>query len=207
MTTLSQLITSVSSDIRDPSNKVWTTTEVTDMINAGIDDVGQYYPRELVDYSLAILAATYSYAVPSPLSHVFRVDVHNSGDSYMYTMPAGDSGERNTGWEQHAGILFLPPNYMPDVGAKLRLLGYGPYIQLSASTQTTDMDTSAQWAMRQYCQMEAYNRLITDRSTFQQWQGATNAEDSSLIALWRNVAQIQRSYNAGRNQLRHARKR
>lgn len=204
-TTLSDLITSVSRAVRDPDNAVFSTDEITDLINDGIDDASHVYPRELVDYTTVISAGVATYALPSGFETLFRVDIHNASDSYLYSPPAGD-GDRDAGWEVFGSIVYFPPSFLPDDGSKVRLFGYGPYTQLSASTQTTDLDTTGIRLIRAYVTATAFDRLAADRALFQQWQTTTNATDISPIALWRLGATSRSEYAALRNRLRRVRR-
>ena len=81
MATLSDLRTQVARDLRDTSNNVWATAELDDLINAAVDEIGDLAPKEVIDYSLTITSGVFTYALPSSLSRIFRVDIHNSSNS------------------------------------------------------------------------------------------------------------------------------
>jgi hypothetical protein len=77
----------------------------------------------------------------------------------------------------------FPPHYvLPDTG-KLRIFGYTGFVQLSSNTATTDMDVTAISSMRVWVQAEAFNRLLSDRVAFQQWQVQSGNSDVSALSL------------------------
>lgn len=204
--TFAQLKTAVARDLRDSGNAVWSTTEVGDLINAGIDEVGEVYPRQVTDYSLTITSGVSTYAMPSSVSWLYRVDVHTSSNSYRYTMPSALGDGPNTGWEVHASILWLPPDYLPNAGDKLRLFGYGAYTQLSVDSATTDLDTKGEWAVRAFAVAEGFARLLADRAAFQQWQVDANNTDITAASLNQLALAARRRWEQRRNQLRKMRK-
>ena len=168
MTTLAQLEVMVSRDLRDSTNATFTLPEIDDLINQGIDEVGQFYPKEIVQTIGTVSAGVISYAAAS-FATIYRLDFYTSSNSYKDTMPSGIGGA-NSGWELHGGVLYLPPSYAYTSGDTLRAWGYGRYIQLSASSDTTDLDTAGIFAVRLFAQVEAFARLANDRALFQQWQ-------------------------------------
>ena len=56
-------------------------------------------------------------------------------------------------------------------------------MQLSSNTATTDMDVTAIASMRVWVQAEAFNRLLSDRVAFQQWQVQSGNSDVSALSL------------------------
>ena len=183
MATLSELQTQVSRDLRDASNNVWSSAETQDLINAGIDKIGDLAPREIVTYSTTVSSGVSSYALPTTLSRVYRIDIYSSSDSYLSTyLPSSGDGAA-TGWEVHDSIIFLSPLHIPTASSKLRIFGYGIFTQLSASSSTTDLDQRRIWALRSFCKAEALYALLFDRAKFQQWQTDQTNTDVSLLQL------------------------
>lgn len=183
--TLSALRTSVRSDLRDTASATWTDTEITDLINSGIDWVNGLYPKEAIQttaYTQPISGAVFSVAL-SDVNWPFRVDVYDTGNKYRETLWPSTGDGPDSGWEVHNSIIFFAPHYvLPDTGT-LRIFGYTGFIQLSASTSTTDMDVSAINSVRVWVQAEAFNRLLSDRVAFQQWQVQSGNSDVSALSL------------------------
>src|SRR3990172_12420465 len=146
-TTLSDLRTQIARDLRDTSNNVWVTAELDDLINAAVDEIGDLAPKELIDYSLSITSGVFTYALPSTLSRIFRVDIHSSAGSYLYQYPQA-IGDTASGWEVHDALLFLSPLHIPAPSPKLRIWGYGPFTQISVASATTDLNQRLICALR-----------------------------------------------------------
>jgi hypothetical protein len=183
--TLSALRTSVRSDLRDPNGATWSDTEISDLINSGIDWVNGFYPKEAIQtmtYTQPISGELFSVALTT-VSWPFRVDVYTSGGQYQETLLPNSGDGPDSGWEVHNGILFFPPHYtMHNIGT-LRIFGYAGFVQLSSSSSTKDMDTSAISSVRVWTQAEAFNRLLSDRVAFQQWQVQSGNSDVSALSL------------------------
>jgi hypothetical protein len=183
--TLTQLRTSVRSDLRDPNGATWSDTEVSDLINSGIDWINGFYPKEAIQvtaYTQPISGSIFSVALTS-VNWPFRVDVFTTDGQYRETLSPNSGDGPDSGWEVHTNILFFPPHYtLPDTGT-LRIYGYTGFVQLSANTSTTDMDVSAISAMRVWVQAEAFNRLLSDRVAFQQWQVQSGNSDVSALSM------------------------
>jgi hypothetical protein len=181
MATLSDLRTYVARDLRDTTNATWSTSELDDRINQGIDALSQFYPKQIVSTFATVSAGVSSYAASS-FTNIYRIDTYD-GTTYMGTMPHGVGEGPDSGWELHAGVVWMPPTYPVPTGYTLRAFGYGGYIQLSASTQTTDLDTSGIFAVRTFVQVESLAQLIADRAKFQQWQVDSNNTDVTALGL------------------------
>ena len=200
MTTLSDLRTQVAADLRDAAFDTWTSDEIDDLINQGIDAVGDVYPRQIVQ-TIGTVSASVSSCSASAFRYVFRLDIYTSAGSYDGEMPHAISGA-DSGWEFHNGIIYLPPNWMPDAGDTLRAWGYGSYVQLSSSTSTTDLDTSAQNAVRVFCQAEGFHRLIASRVAYQQWQSQSANTDVTALALNQIAFNASRRWETEKARLR-----
>lgn len=205
MATLSDLRTQVSRDLRDTSNATFTTSEVDDLVNQGIDAIASFYPREIVQTVGTVSAGVFSYSV-SAFQAIYRLDIYTSAGSYRATLPHAFENNPNSGWETHGGVLYLPPSWPLTSGDTLRAFGYGAYTQLSASTSTTDLDTSAQWAVRVFAQAEAFQRLMNDRAKFQQWQSDSNNTDVSIVQLASVMSQARQRWRDEKQRLRRLRK-
>lgn len=201
MATLSDLRTYVSQDLRDTSNATFSTAEIDAFINQGIDALASFYPREIVQTIGTVATGVSSYSMGT-LTRVYRVDIYTSAGSYRTTMTHGVGDGPNSGWETHNGVLYIPPSWSWTAGDTLRAFGYGAYVQLSASTQTTDLDTSGTWAVRVFATAEGLARLINDRVKFQQWQSDSNNTDATLLSIVQARAQARDRWREERQRLR-----
>jgi len=183
--TLTQLRTSVRSDLRDPNGATWSDTEVNDLINSGIDWLSGFYPAEAIQvtsYTQPISGALFSVALVD-VSWPFRIDVFTTSGQYRETLGPNSGDGPDSGWEVHDNIIFFPPHYtLPDTGT-LRIYGYTGFVQLSANSSTTDLDVAGIAAMRVWVQAEAFNRLLSDRVAFQQWQVQSGNSDVSALSM------------------------
>lgn len=205
MATLSDLRTYVAQDLRDPTNATFSVAEIDDFINQGIDAIADVNPTEVVSTFATVAASVYSYAA-SAFSLLYRLDIYTSSGTYRDTIPHGIGDGPNSGWEMHGGVVYLPPSYTWTVGDTLRGFGYGRYVQLAASTSTTDLTTSAIWAVRVFAQAEAFQRLLNDRAKFQQWQSDTNSSDVSALGLASLMSQARSRWERERGRMRRMRK-
>lgn len=207
-TTLSDLETTIAAALRDSAKATFAASELDAMINQGIDALSSFYPKEVADSSLTISAGVFTYALPSTITRVFRADIYTSAGSYRFTMPKAIEVTEgpNSGWETHGGVFYLPPSYTYQAGDVIRLYGYGGYIQLSASSATTDLDQSAIWALVAFCQNKAFGRLAMDRGLYQQWQTESGNSDVSLAALASAREQARREWRDEMQRLRRMRK-
>lgn len=205
MATLSDLRTKLARHLRDTSNDTFSTDELDDLINQGIDAVSEIRPRQVVQTVGTVAASTYSYAV-SDFSNIYRVDLYESDGTYRTTLPPTTGEGPNSGWELHGGVLYTPPDLTYTVGDTIRVFGYGGYTQLSASTSTTDLDTTLQWALMVFAQAEGFQRLIVDRVKFQQWQTTATNTDVTALALASMAGQARGRWREEKNRLRSMRK-
>lgn len=191
MTTLAQLETQAARALRDTGNSVFTTAELDDLINQGISALGAFYPRPIVSSFATVSAGVYTYSASS-FTNIYRIDIYSSAGSYKATIPGYLGDSPNSGWELHGGVVYLPPLMTFTAGDTLRAFGYGAYTQLSASSSTTDVDTDGIFAVMEFVRAEAFGRLETDRSGFQQWQASTGNTDVTALA----IAQMARGARA-----------
>lgn len=204
MATLSDLRTYLARDLRDTSNNTWGVTTLDDLINQGIDTLADVYPKEIVQTIGTVAAGTVSYSASS-FTNIYRLDVYTSAGSYRAEIPHGIGGA-NSGWELHGSVVYLPPSYTWTAGDTLRAFGYGRYIQLSASTQTTDLDATGIFAVRVFGVAEAYGRLISDRAAFQQWQANAQGVDTTALGLAQLASQARERWRREQQRLRRMRK-
>lgn len=183
--TLSSIRTMVRRDLRDPNGATWSDSEVSDLINSGIDWLNGFYPKEAiqtVSFTQPVSGSVFSVAL-SDVNWVFRVDAYDAGGKFKETVLPTTSDGPNSGWETHNGIIFFPPHYTLSSPGTLRIFGYSTFIQLSADSTTTDLDSSGINAVRVWAQAEAFSRLLSDRVSFQQWQVQSGNSDVSALSM------------------------
>lgn len=204
MTTLADLETKLARALRDEAHSTWSTTELDDLINAGIFAVSDVAPREIVQTIGTVSAGVYSYAASS-FSFAYRVDIYTPSGSYSHTIPHSTDGP-DDGWEFHGNVVYLPPGWLPDAGSTIRLWGYGAYTQLAASSSTTDLTARAMAAALLYAQIEGYGRLIADRAAFGQWQAEPGNTDTTLLSLNQTYFSLRRRWQEEQRSIRRMRK-
>ena len=204
MTTLGDLETALARDLRDSSNNTWSTTELGDMLNAGIAKVSELQPREIVQTIGTVASPTRTYDASS-FTHIYRLDAWSSGGNFAGTLPI-ESGDTDTGWAFHGGVIYLPPSWMPSDGPTLQAWGYAAFTQLQATSSTTDLPTALQYSVRLYAQVEATLRLINDRTAFSQWQSDPANSDVSLLAMTQAYYQLRSRWRDEERSLRKGRK-
>ena len=204
MATLLDIRADVARRVRDTSYATWTTGEIDDRINQGIDALAAFYPKEIVSDFATIAAGVSSYAASS-FTNIYRIDIY-SGTTLQRTMPHGNGDGPNSGWELHSGKVWLPPSFPVATGYVLRAFGYGAYINLDASSSVTDLDTSGRQAVQVFAEVELLTSLIYDRAKFQQWQTDSNNTDVTALALAQLHAGAMARWNRERQRLRRMRK-
>ena len=204
MTTLSDIRGEIAGALRDSANTTWATGELDDLINQGIDEIADFYPKEIVQTLGTVSAGVFSYAASS-FTKVYRIDIY-SGTSYLGPFDHRFGDSRDDGWELHGGVLYLPINIPLATGYTVQAWGYGRYIQLSVSSSTTDLDASGLHALKTFVQMEALNQLVIDRAKFQQYQSNANATDATLLSIAQSANALSSRWRRQQQRLRRLRK-
>lgn len=204
MTTRAQLRTAVSRDIRDVTFKTFGTDQVNDLIDMGINEVGLVYPLQMVEV-VTPTASIYHYAVRCETA--FRVEVYRD-DAYYVDLDQAD-GSSQSGWDLHAGTLFLPKGIVdsldPNTDA-IRVWGYGPRARPDADDDVLELDTRAEMGVRAYARLMAYQSLISDRALYGQWQVVSKNTDVSINQLITQASQFSRDWDRIRNHMRTVRR-
>ena len=125
-TSLSTFLEMVRRDLRDTSaTPTFSDDELTDLIIAGISELGQFYPKEVVvDIDVADFTL-YRADLPEEIEWVFRVERYDADGTFRERIPESPADQRN-GWQVHADGLYIPPGTYAD-GATLKLWGYGAW--------------------------------------------------------------------------------
>ena len=195
--------TQIQRELRDPNGNSWTTAELNDLINSGINAVSDLSPREIredITYTFPYTIAQGAFGkikevtLTNSFYNIFRVEILNSNSQLHTNLPASVSEGSSTGWEWFNGKLLLPENMFypsetvsvagnPTERIKVRVYGYGRHTFLSDDATDTTLTDQEQQAVRVYAVAEALSRLMTDRANFQQWQIASGSTDISISEL------------------------
>jgi hypothetical protein len=199
VTTFLDLKTAVSSEeLRDPNNKTFTVSVVGGLINAGIIEVGKIAP-EMFQEDIDLLSDTLSYQVRAtefpggcPELELVRAELWDSSTTpftYLFRLrpAAGEwSNASAVGWKLWGGKLELPDAFIRVIDPAthlLRVWGYSPYPVLSADDDAFPASTELEYAVRDFCRVQALRRLNMDRDLFTQWQTRSNNTDVSPAGL------------------------
>jgi len=208
-TTLAALETKCRKNLRDNVSASWvfTSAEIQDLIGEGIDALTSFYPNEIVT-SISISTGTYSYAVPSTVKDIFRVEVIDADGVRQQTLRPSPTSPA-AGWVKHGGTLYIPPSSSWTTGMTLQVWGYGPWTYIdssSATSATTNLDQSALIAVAKYVSYGVYERLCSDRSKFQQMQQHPENTDVQPIALLQYRSAARQAWENQKRDLRFMRK-
>jgi hypothetical protein len=199
----STLRAAVARDLRDPEFRTFTTIEVDDLLNLAIVEVSRVYPKQVVqDFPVSIDG---QHQWPCNASGIFRVELIER-DKYPVGIPNNTSEHSGqTGWDLHAGALWLPYNIATSLRAGthvIRLWGYWPRETLSSDGEALDGDAEMEFAVRTVAALNGYQRLQNDRLLFQQWLTNTGNTDVSPNQLAQTADLYQSQWREMRMRLR-----
>ena len=202
----------VSSDLHDPSNLTFSATQVGDIINSALAEIGRICPPEFREDITTVSSTVMDYILQhtifptgSPLVRAFRVEAWDASvtpNQYITQLrPASQEyvSASATGWECRNGILTLTNsqlyNMFQDIATPfLRVWGYGAYPLLDAAgTVTVNLPVEHHYALRVYARVEALRDLTANRELFAQWQSQSHATDITPAQLYQmlNLAQAE----------------
>lgn len=208
MTTYADLRSAVSRDLRDPDNQTFEDPTVKDLVNAALAQIGRIAPQRFQE-DLTPVADAMSYPLQDavfgrtvPEIELIRVELWDSSltppDQIARIEPADQAyvNDSTTGWKVWDGTLELP-RYVPvfiagsESNYLIRVWGYCPYPPLYDDEDIVPVSNERENALRVYCQVEAYRRLMSDRSLFTQWQTRSNNSDVSPASLMNGFSLAQ----------------
>lgn len=210
-TTFSSLLTSLRLSLRDPNGTTWSDGQLGELINRGIDAIGDVYQSEVIQstaFTQPVSGSVFSVAL-STVTWPVRVDVYDSSGKYRETVRPSSGDGPDSGWETHAEILYLPTRYTLAVGTgTLKIVGYGPWTQINTAqtTSVTNLDTTAQNAVKVYVEAEALTMLTFDRAQYQQWQVSSGSSDISALGMNNLALAAQQRWRQEKNRIRRFRK-
>jgi hypothetical protein len=210
-TTFSSLLTSLRLSLRDPNGTTWSDGQLGELINRGIDAIGDVYQSEAIQstaFTQPVSGSVFSVALTT-VTWPVRVDVYDDSGKYRETVRPSSGDGPDSGWETHGGILYLPTRYVLAVGTgTLNIVGYGPWTQINTAqtTSVTNLDTTAQNAVKVYVEAEALTMLTFDRAQYQQWQVSSGSSDISALGMNNLALAAQQRWRQEKNRIRRFRK-
>ena len=210
-TTFASLLTSLRLSLRDPNGTTWSDGQLGELINRGIDAIGDVYQSEVIQstaFTQPISGSVFSVAL-STVTWPVRVDVYDASGKYRETVRPSSGDGPDSGWEAHGGILYLPTRYTlaTDTGT-LNIVGYGDWTQINTAqtTSVTNLDTTAQNAVKVFVEAEALTMLTFDRAQYQQWQVSSGSSDISALGMNNLALAAQQRWRHEKNRIRRFRK-
>jgi hypothetical protein len=210
-TTFSSLLTSLRLSLRDPNGTTWSDAQIGELINRGIDAIGAVYPSETIDsvaFTQPVSGSMFTVALTT-VSWPIRVDVYDGDGKYRETIyPANGEGP-DSGWEIHAGILYLPTRYTLAVGqGTLKVFGYGDWTQINTAqtSSITNLDVTAANAVKVFVEAESLSMLTFDRAQFQQWQVGSGNSDVTALGMNNLAMSAQQRWRQEKARIRRFRK-
>lgn len=210
-TTFASLLTSLRLSLRDPNGTTWSDAQLGELINRGIDAIGDVYQSEAIQstaFTQPVSGSVFSVALTT-VTWPVRVDVYDASGKYRETVRPSSGDGPDSGWETHGGILYLPTRYTLAVGTgTLNIVGYGPWTQINTAqtTSVTNLDTTAQNAVKVYVEAEALTMLTFDRAQYQQWQVSAGSSDISALGMNNLALAAQQRWRQEKNRIRRFRK-
>lgn len=210
-TTFSSLLTSLRLSLRDPNGTTWSDGQLGELINRGIDAIGDVYQSEAIQstaFTQPVSGSVFSVALTT-VTWPVRVDVYDDSGKYRETVRPSSGDGPDSGWETHGGILYLPTRYVLAVGTgTLNIVGYGPWTQINTAqtSSVTNLDTTAQNAVKVYVEAEALTMLTFDRAQYQQWQVSSGSSDISALGMNNLALAAQQRWRQEKNRIRRFRK-
>jgi len=210
-TTFSSLLTSLRLSLRDPNGTTWSDGQLGELINRGIDAIGDVYQSEVIQstaFTQPVSGSVFSVAL-STVTWPVRVDVYDNSGKYRETVRPSSGDGPDSGWETHGEILYLPTRYVLAVGTgTLNIVGYGPWTQINTAqtSSITNLDTTAQNAVKVFVEAEALTMLTFDRAQYQQWQVSSGSSDISALGMNNLALAAQQRWRQEKNRIRRFRK-
>ena len=209
MSTLLELVTRVSRELRDTNNATFTAAMVTDLINSGITEIGRIAPQPFQEDIEADGSLSYQLgsATADKRWHVTRAELWTTTPLRYYTrLPfAGDSrvNSSQAGWRMFNGYLELPQGWADFATAAytLRVWGDKPYTRLVNDSDASDLGEDGEEACIEYAAFRGYDRMLAERALFKQWQTQNNNTDASFGGLMQTVSMYGQKWAQRRRQL------
>ena len=206
--TLLQLRDKVEQDLRDSSNRVFSTGEIDDLINEGIAELNRIYPlveTEDVDIIDTDEDGNVDRTYTVLTTEISRAEVWRDG-AFRENVRLTE-GEGNDGLDLWGDTLTVPTWLVLDETSDvIRLYGYQNRDGLENDTDVAEFDLDAEYACRLYAKLRGYQALQNDRSLQQQWLKAPGNNEMSATQLDQMVNTYVAQWERKRGQLRRLRR-
>ena len=200
MTTLAELRTKVSLDLRDPDGKTFDSDDIDLMVNSALVEIGRIAPerfQEDIDplentFEYTLGSDVFSAAVPEiEVNRVELWDVTTTPYRPIALLAPASQGYinfSNTGWFNRDGVLEIDYNTVVGIGSSFenylfRVWGYRPYPSVSADEDVIPVSGEREQAIRDYVRVLSLSRLVNERDLFTQWQTRAGNSDVSPASL------------------------
>lgn len=208
--TLATMRTALAEDLRDSLNRTFTESDLTRLLNDGQVEINRVYPIHATD-EITVSAPTYSYA--TRFTSIYRVELWETS-GMLTVVPFGEGWSSWDGWDLQGMNLVLPAPFCTTEfialhpGLKIRVSGYGRRQKLDPTTpnQMSELDTEAELGVRWFAAYRGFMALMSDRSLYTQWQGASNNSDVSMPMLLNLVSTASQQWERHKASLRTLRR-
>ena len=169
MTTVAQMQTQLALRLHDVANAEISAVQLITFINIAVADVTNagwlIYLEE--DESLTEAAHTYTFTVPSNIAYISRILRQNrSTNTYDYEI---DRNAWRLGLDGGVATLFFDETrYVPDAGAKLKLVGQKRPATYTTGTDPIDLGLDA--VLREGTLFYAFQFVAAGRSEYAAWR-------------------------------------
>lgn len=198
-TTGTALKTRIITVLLDPSAKTFTAGLQTELLIAGLVEVGRILPAQYgevltpVDDQGSYLLGTGIGQDGSPDIEVQRVEVWDSTttpESLIYAVnPASNEWDpSDSGWVYWGGYLYLPSRVVRGLEGysaqySIKVFGYAPYATPATDADVLPLSQQAEQAVVKFSRVEGLELLLSNRDLFTQWQTRSGNSDISPAGL------------------------
>ena len=180
--------------LHDTEDEVWSAGEKDELLTWAVRRLNQRLLRpldpEAAAQQITLVDEDYFYAIDAGITHISRVDFLDSD---------GDDFGEVEGWEVVGDMVggtakLHVSDRLVRQGGTLRIIGYGRYtLPLEEASQATAIPDDYVPLVLNTCTAEAYNRMLSDRVKFRQWQNANQTQNVSINELIQMVNQAERA--------------
>lgn len=178
----------------DVDDETWNAGEKDDILDMAVRRLSRRLPRPIdpedASASITLVSEDYYYAIDAGFQSVDRV--------FYVDSQSDDVGYVERGWEVVGDIwagtakLHVAPRVVEN-GGTLRLLGSGRYtLPVSGASQATAILDDHVPLVLAWARAEAWNRLLSDRARFRQWQNQNQVQNISVNELIQMVGNADR---------------
>lgn len=221
-TTPADLKTRIATVLLDPSAKTFTAGLLTELLRAGLIEVGRILPQQYTE-DLDPVAGQLEYVLGTGLGFTNgsidiepqRVEVWDlTGDvpaMVFQVNPAGaEYSTADSGWSMWGGNLILPTRVVRglqglETTRVIRVYGYAPYVIPTGEADVLPLSQDAEQAIVKFSRVEGLELLLSNRDLFTQWQTRSGNTDISPAGLMNQLSMARadwRQYSRAIQRLR-----